>query len=221
MVKPQANHAALPHGPDADAAMAQYEERAGRYDWELAAFEPVRRAAIEQLAIGPGQSVVDVGCGTGLSLPLLGAAVAPRGRVLGVEPSPGMLSRARARVVGMRMPWIELQQSVAELADFSGIAPVDAMLFHFTHDVLRNPRAVQWLMSQVKPGGRVVAAGLQWAPLWAVPANLFVWSAAMYSTTCLEGLACPWDLLRPYLCEVEEQSLWAGSIYIAAGRRRD
>lgn len=220
MVTRHSKHSLQQHGPDPEAALAQYEERASRYDYELVAFEPIRRRAVQELALCGGQSVVDVGCGTGLSLPLLASAVGRQGRVLGIEPSPAMLLQARKRLQSLQMDWVRLQQASARSADLSAVAPVDAMLLHFTHDVLRDRDAVTSLMQRVKPGGRVVAAGLQWAPLWAVPANLFVWSAAMYSTTCLDGLACPWDTLSPHLVDLQVQSLWAGAIYIAAGRRR-
>ena len=200
--------------------MAQYKHRAGWYDLELIAFEPIRRMAIDRLSLAAGQTVVDVGCGTGLSLPLLATGVGGTGLVIGIEPSPEMLARAASKLAGDHTN-VQLMLARADAADLSAVPPVDAMLLHFTHDVLRNPVAVQALMRHVRPGGRVVAAGLQWAPLWAPAANLFVWSAALYSTTCLEGLSSPWDSLRPYLDDLVVEPQWAGAVYIAAGRRND
>src|SRR3990172_4308941 len=61
---------------------------------------PARAAAVKRLAVQPGETVIDLGCGTGLSLRLLVDAVGPDGRVTGVDASPDMLARARHRVEG-------------------------------------------------------------------------------------------------------------------------
>lgn len=205
-------------GPDAATALAQYRHRAAWYDLELIPFEPIRRAAVGRLQLEQGQTVIDVGCGTGLSLPLLAAAVGDTGHVIGVEPSAEMLAHASAKLSPEGAD-VRLVLARADAVDDCALPVADAMLMHFTHDVLRNPAAVQALMRHVQAGGRVVAAGLQWAPLWAPMANLFVWSAALYSTTCLEGLTAPWDSLRPYLDDLQVEPLWAGAIYVATGRR--
>lgn len=216
-------NAALPaaadtHGPNAEQALAQYRQRAAWYDLELLPFEPIRHKAVERLALSAGQTVIDVGCGTGLSLPQLAAGVGSTGLVVGVEPSAEMLAHASAKL-SCADASVQLVLARADAVDDCALPVADAMLMHFTHDVLRDPVAVQALMRHVRPGGRVVSAGLQWAPLWAPMANLFVWSAALYSTTCLEGLNAPWDSLRPYLDDLQVEPLWAGAIYIATGRR--
>ena len=66
------------------AALAQYRRRASVYDVELALFEPIRRTAVARLGLRPGDTVIDAGCGTGLSLPLLHDAVGARGRIVGI-----------------------------------------------------------------------------------------------------------------------------------------
>lgn len=50
--------------------------------------------------VAPGQRVVDIGCGTGISTVVLSDVVGPGGRVTGVDISPGMLAVARKRAAG-------------------------------------------------------------------------------------------------------------------------
>lgn len=57
-----------------------------------------RVVGIRRLGIRAGDTVLDVGCGTGLNLPLLARRVGPDGRVIGADLSPDMLRMARNRV---------------------------------------------------------------------------------------------------------------------------
>lgn len=143
---------------------AQYRRRADHYDDELAPFEPWRSHAIDLLQLLPCQSVLDVGCGTGLSFGGLLRGVGRQGRVVGIDPSPEMLLKARERVGAHRWRNVALLEATACEAPLDG--PADAALLHFTHDVLRDELSLDHILAHVKPGGRVVATGLQWAPLW-------------------------------------------------------
>jgi SAM-dependent methyltransferase len=202
--------------PDASRALAQYRRRAARYDLELLPFEPVRREAIALLDLREGQRVLDVGCGTGLSFAGLKEKVGARGHVTAIEPSPEMLALARERVAQQRWPGIELLESTAAAAPLRGRA--DAALFHFTHDVLRDEASLDRVLAHLKPGARVVASGLQWAPPWMAATNLFVLGAALYSVTCMDGLGEPWDLLAARLHDVRVETRGFGGIYLMRGR---
>ncbi|MBL0148732.1 MAG: methyltransferase domain-containing protein [Ideonella sp.] len=204
-----------PRDPDRAAALSQYRRRAGIYDLELALFEPLRRKAVDRLALQRGETVLDVGCGTGLSLALLKQGVGASGHIIGIEQSPEMIARARARVAQHRYRHVRLLCAPAEEAPIVGLA--DAALFHFTHDILRRPEALHHVLQHLKPGARVVATGLQWAAVWALPVNLAVLGAALRSVSSLQGLRRPWSLLAQGLEAVEVQSLMLGAVFLAEG----
>lgn len=172
-----------------------YRWRAPVYDLELLPFEPLRRAAVAALELKPGQSVLDLGCGTGLSLDLLQGAVGPGGRIIAIEQSPPMLARAQRRVRDAGWRNVELIEAPVGQARWSG-PPADAALFMFTHDILQDEAALRRVLARLRPGARLAAAGLAWAPAWALPANLFVLGAALYSVSALQGLDAPWARLQ-------------------------
>ncbi|CAN5772084.1 hypothetical protein BH11PSE8_BH11PSE8_44390 [soil metagenome] len=205
-------------GPDRTAALEQYRRRADVYDVELALLEPVRKRAIERLASKPGDTVLDVGCGTGMSLPLLRRAVGPSGHIVGIEQSPDMIEKARQRVAEAGWRNVTLVNSPVEVADLDSVmhSPADAALFHFTHDILRQPQAVAHVLSHLVPGARVVASGLKWASPWLWPINLFVLPAALHSVTSLDGLDKPWSHLIGVTEDRGVETMLGGGVYIAS-----
>lgn len=60
--------------------------------------EPLGRAALDRLELGPQQRVLDVGCGTGTTTLEIGQRVFPGGSVVGVDVSRPMIEYARARL---------------------------------------------------------------------------------------------------------------------------
>jgi len=201
--------------PNRSTALRQYRSRARIYDLELFLFEPVRQRSIELLRLKNGDRVLDVGCGTGLSFTALENLVGADGSIVGIEQSPEMLERARARADDNN--WRNVEFISASVEDAAIPFAADAALFHFTHDIMRTPKAVANVVSHLKPGARVVAAGLKWAPVRTMPLNLFVWNAALRSTSTLEGLARPWSNLETILQELEVEQMLGGTVYVASG----
>lgn len=102
--EPVAPHPALARygDPDKRAGYVRglFDRSAGAYDrvTQLMCFGSgrwYRRQALRRASIGPGMTVCDVGCGTGQVALAAQRAVGPNGRVIGVDPSEGMLSVAR------------------------------------------------------------------------------------------------------------------------------
>ena len=126
----------------------------------------IRRKAVERLALEPGETILELGCGTGRNLPLLCDAVGNDGQVIGVDASSGMLTRAQQRVTRHHRQNIRLcHQDAAELT-LPG--QVDAALFSLSYSVLPDRETVlQKTWEALRPDGRLVImdAGLPASPL--------------------------------------------------------
>jgi demethylmenaquinone methyltransferase/2-methoxy-6-polyprenyl-1,4-benzoquinol methylase len=174
-----------------------------------------QRLAVERLDLGPGQTVVDVACGTGLNFPGLRDLVGPNGRIVGVDLSEDMIRQARERVVTQGWENITLVQAPVEEATINGQA--DAALFSFTHDVLQSPTAVANVIAHLKPGARVASVGAKltgWNPL----VDHFVRRSARPYVSTFRGLEHPWRELEPYVEDLDVKPLAFGGAYLASAR---
>lgn len=202
--------------PDASRSIAHYAELARGYDRSCRLVMPLRHEAVAALRLEPGQSVLDVACGTGLSLPLLADRVGRQGRVVGVEHSPAMMDLARARADELRCAEVTLLEESVEAAPLPPRS-LDAVLFHFTHDVLQSPAAIRNVLSALRPGARVVVAGTKLTSWWFAPVNLWVlWRARRYLTT-YAGLDAPWRLLAPHVPDLQIAPRLFDTAYLGAG----
>jgi ubiquinone/menaquinone biosynthesis C-methylase UbiE len=214
----------MTQGPDPVEARRRYDSMAVDYDRHLGLQssrlgrfqEGVRKRAVAELQLKPGQTVIDVGCGTGASFARLVAAVGRDGRVVGVDQSGGMLAVATKRIADEGWTNVELIEAPVQEAK---LPDADAAIFFFTHDLMRTPAALDNVTTAVRPGGRVVTAGAKRPSLWLAPIALAARLIMRRYITTDEGLAKPWDLLADRLEDVTSESLLLGAIYIVAGRR--
>jgi demethylmenaquinone methyltransferase/2-methoxy-6-polyprenyl-1,4-benzoquinol methylase len=204
--------------PDLAQTIARYREHANGYDESARRTMWVRERTIDRLDLRPGDRVLDVACGTGLSLEALSRAVGSTGEVVGVEVSPEMMTIARQRVRDAGWDNVHLLRSPVETAAIAG--DFDAVLFHFTHDVMRSPQALDRIFSAVGRGARVAFAGMKYAPRWMAPVNLIVRAKARPYMTTFDGLDTPWDLALPYLAEFSWYPVLFGTGYVGWGRAR-
>lgn len=85
---------------DINVIQKAYRRYAQGYDFYFGAlFQPGRRAVIRKMDCRPGDRILEVGVGTGLSLPLYPRNV----QVTGIDLSREMLARARARRIGQHL----------------------------------------------------------------------------------------------------------------------
>lgn len=126
-------------------------------------FSARRRANFDALAVRPGETVLDLGCGTGMLTEDLARAVGTEGTVIGLDMSPSMLAEARARCADR--PQVRL---VEASAGRMGLPPasldraVSVQCFEYFPD-LSAPLAD--LHAALRPGGRLVIGDMHFDSL--------------------------------------------------------
>ncbi len=82
-----------------------YRARAVNYDFSAKLYYLLgvrevsyRKRAVSALALHRGNTVVEVGCGTGLNFPYLLQSIGENGKLIGVDLTDAMLQKARDRV---------------------------------------------------------------------------------------------------------------------------
>lgn len=154
------------HSGDPTAAAAFYSRWAHVYDL-VARRTPLvrglRRRTVAATRLERGDTVVEVGCGTGANLPVLAREVGPTGRVVGVDVSRGAVERARRTARGY--PQVDVLLGDARdppVAGLEGVDDVDAVLATFLVGMLEEPvAAVECWCDLVAPGGHVVLLHLR------------------------------------------------------------
>ncbi|NLU73250.1 class I SAM-dependent methyltransferase [Streptomyces sp. HNM0575] len=86
----------MPHETSDETARVRefFSVRAARWDARFPDDGPAYEAAVGELGLREGDSVLDAGCGTGRALPPLRAAVGRRGTVLAADVTPEMIAEA-------------------------------------------------------------------------------------------------------------------------------
>jgi demethylmenaquinone methyltransferase/2-methoxy-6-polyprenyl-1,4-benzoquinol methylase/phosphoethanolamine N-methyltransferase len=118
----------------------------------------IRRMTVVMAAAAPGESVLDVGCGTGSLAIALKAKVGASGEVRGIDASPEMIELARRKATKQGAE-VDFRTALIESLPF-GDGEFDAvlssfMLHHLPEDVKRKGLAE--VRRVLKPGGRFLA----------------------------------------------------------------
>jgi SAM-dependent methyltransferase len=111
--------------------------------------------ALERAALRPGERAIDVGCGCGTTTLELAARVGATGRVLGIDLSLPMLSRARERIAAARIAHAVLELGDAQRFPFAAGA-ADLVFSRFGVMFFADPAAAfANLRKALRPGGRL------------------------------------------------------------------
>ncbi|HEV2321856.1 MAG TPA: class I SAM-dependent methyltransferase [Gammaproteobacteria bacterium] len=113
---------------------------------------------LELADLKPGETVLDVGCGTGSLALVAKRAVGPEGAVFGVDASPEMLARAmkKARRAGLEVVFDQAPAQDLPYRDAEFDAVFSTLMLHHLPHSSRGECAGE-IARVLKPGGRVLA----------------------------------------------------------------
>ena len=147
-----------------EAARRHFDEEAGDYESgrRYRRLEAPRAAAVALLDIGPSDRLLDIGCGTGITVRTLAAKVE---RAAGIDISPSMIGYARDHAGDA--PNIEFTVAESSALPFAD-AMFTAVLCTFSfHHYPRPVASVREMARVLVDGGRVVLADAS-SDHWAV-----------------------------------------------------
>jgi len=210
---------------DRNEVVELYRRRARRYDFTANLYHLIgfrigayRRAAVASLALRNGDTVVEIGCGTGLNFRLLEHAVGPSGRIVGVDATDAMLDQARRRVERERWTNVELVACDAARFDFliglGGVLSTFALTLVPEYDAVieRGARAL-------RPGGRWVVADLK-MPEWpgaGICARALVPLYRPFAVTLDLAGRRPWESIARHMKRTTLSPRFFGFAYVATG----
>jgi len=136
-----------------ESILSAYKRYAPVYDWVFGKiFHPGRRAALDAMTWNPGDKVLEVGVGTGLSLPDYPSDVS----VTGIDLSQHMLEKARKRVRDDELNNVTLHCMDAQHLEFPDQS-FDKIIVLYVLSVVPDPYQVLAEIRRVcKPGAEVI-----------------------------------------------------------------
>jgi ubiquinone/menaquinone biosynthesis C-methylase UbiE len=216
--------------PSREHLIETYRKKAKHYDI-TSRFYPApgypqgahRRRAVEALGLRPGDSVIDIACGTGLNFALIEQRIGPAGRIVGVDLTDAMLARAQARIEANG--WNNISLVLADAAAFDFPSEVDAILS--TYALCQVPECA----AVIAHGAAALSGGGGWVVLdLKIPDNTPRWLIRLGTSTVgrfasLEDwiMRRPWEAIRTAMQEELSDLCWTelffGTAFLAAGLR--
>ena len=188
------------------------------FEWLFLLPPGIRRRTISRLQLNPGNSVLEIGCGTGRNLRLLHQAVGSTGNIYGVDLSEGMLQKAKELCANKRLANVSLIRSDA--LHYSPPEEVDAVLFSLSYATMPHHKQVlEHAWRQLKPGGKLVIMDAK-LPSGILGKALLPYSLWIMKKTVLGNpLIRPWEELRSLTEEFSMEEFLFGTYYISCGRK--
>jgi demethylmenaquinone methyltransferase/2-methoxy-6-polyprenyl-1,4-benzoquinol methylase len=183
-----------------------------------------RLLTVQALRLRPGDTVVDMACGTGLNFSLIERAIGPGGRIIGVDLTDAMLAHAQLRVGANGWSNVSLVQSDA--ASFEFPAGVDGIMS--TYALSQVPEVAE----VIAHGAAALSEGRRWAVLdLKVPDRTPGWLTQLGTATMRPFawidewvMRRPWAAIRTAMQEELADPAWTelffGSAFLAAGSKR-
>jgi demethylmenaquinone methyltransferase/2-methoxy-6-polyprenyl-1,4-benzoquinol methylase len=202
-----------------------YRGLAGRYDLTTNLYRVMgfpmgsfRKAAVGALSLRAGDSVVELGCGTGLNFPLLQQAIGPSGKIIGVDMTDAMLAKAQDQID--RRGWRNVELVHSDVAQYEFKRRVDGILSTFAMEfVAEYDDLIRRCSAALNPGKHLAIADLKIPDgRLAHLAPLLLALVRPYGTTMDLADRRSWESVVKYLNHTTVKEFYFGYAYLAWGR---
>jgi len=124
---------------------------------KILGIEKYRREAVEWLELREGDTVLDIGCGTGVNFALLEEKIGHSGKIIGLDYTEAMLKEAEEKISKNGWSNVSLIQGDAVRADEFVKTKVDAVISTYCFSILYDvEKALLNALKVLKPKGRIV-----------------------------------------------------------------
>jgi ubiquinone/menaquinone biosynthesis C-methylase UbiE len=211
-----------------DELIKLYRKRAKNYDWTANLYYLIgfrewrqRRETVRSLRLQTGDTVVEIGCGTGLNFGLLREAVGASGKIIGVDATDSMLTQAEKRV--RNHGWSNVILACSDARSFRFPEGISGVLTTYALSIMPKPEDVLGRgLHSLKAGGRLSVLDLQvpyWLPSWLVPPIISLVKPFGATTTWVRRR--PWETIQKRMMElfphVETRTFYGGIAYLITG----
>lgn len=201
-----------------------YRRRAKRYNisanlYYLIGFreQKYREMAVDALRLRGGETVVEIGCGTGLNFPFLGRSVGPQGKIIGLDLTDKMLDRAWERIQVNQWSNVELVRADAARYEFpdrvGGVLSTFAITLVPEYD-----QVIKKTSTALGPGKRFVILDLKKPhniPSWLAKLAVLITKPFGVSMDLMERH--PWESIEKYFSINSSRELYFGFAYLSVG----
>jgi demethylmenaquinone methyltransferase/2-methoxy-6-polyprenyl-1,4-benzoquinol methylase len=159
--------------------MAAYDRLSRWYDWFAASSEqPLANFGLKNLNVSAGETVLEIGCGTGHALFSLAIAVDDSGKAYGIDISHSMLVMTRKRIASSNLSRrTGFSQTDAAALPFSA-GSFDAIFMSFVLELFDTPE-IPVVLSEcrrvLKPGGRICVVAMARDEHENLPLRIYEW----------------------------------------------
>jgi demethylmenaquinone methyltransferase/2-methoxy-6-polyprenyl-1,4-benzoquinol methylase len=185
-------------------------------------YDRLRVDAVEALALKLGDTVVDIGCGTGVNFPLIEDRIGSEGRIIGVDLTREMLDQAETRIEAAGWENVELTHCSAVDYRFpedgvDGVLSTFALTLEPDYDIV-----ISSVARALRPDRRFAIADLKLASGWCLVFLPFLLLLVRPFAVSLKlPKRHPWEIMQREMADLRMTEYLCSYLYVASASTRE